>query len=234
MKFIPALIVSACLAVCPSAASAALILGQVQTFDDPHGWVIGAGPAVGSPIPVPVADGGPAGAGDTYLSIVATGGDGPGSRLSAQNFGEWAGDYLAAGIDVIEMDVNNVGPDDVFLRLLFLGDFGLMGPQNAALTTNAVLVPAGSGWQRIAIAIGPADLTLLLGSISGALSNAEEVRIFHNPNPSFIPGMNPAVTARLGVDNITAAASAAAPEPATWMLLALAASVALRARRRRS
>jgi hypothetical protein len=217
---------------CQAAAEAAPILGQVQTFDDPHGWVVGAGPGLGLPpaaVPVPVLPGGQGGAGDNFLSLVSVGGAGPGSRLTAQNFAEWAGDYIAAGVDVLEMDVRNFGTTDLFLRLLFV-DFGAMGPVHAALT-SAVVVPGGSNWQRISFDIAPGDLTAILGTAVGALTNADELRIFHNPAPFFAPGTNPAVVGNLGVDNITAAA-AAAPEPATWLLLATAAAFGASRRRR--
>jgi hypothetical protein len=210
-------------------AHADVVLGQVQTFDDPdHHWVYGAGPVVGTPTPFDLALGGPGGAADPYLEIVAIGGVGPLSRLSAQNFDEWAGDYLAAGVNQITMDVKNAGPEDVYLRLLFL-EFGAMGPVSAALTTDAVLIPAGSDWQSIDFGIRPSDLSVLLGTVEGALSNTGELRLFHNPDPFFIPEMNPSVAATLGVDNITATV----PEPAL-LLLSSAGLAAVLARRRTS
>jgi hypothetical protein len=114
------------------------------------------------------------------------------------------------------MDVSNFGGTDLFLRLLFL-ELGMAGPVNGAFSSNAVFVPAGSGWQTVAFDVSAAALTPLLGSVSGALSNASELRIFHNPAPAFIPAGNPAIAANLGVDNITAAAI---PEPGTWTLMA--------------
>jgi hypothetical protein len=207
----------------------AATIGQIQTFDDPHGWVIGLGPVIGAPTPVPVALGGPSGPADPYLSLVSTGGSGPGSRLSAQNFAEWSGNYLAAGINELQMDVRNFGPDDLSLRLLFL-EFGAFGPVNAAFTTAAIFLPGGSDWERVSFSIAPADLTALpgLGTAVGALSNVHELRIFHNPAPFFVPTLNPAVVATLGVDNITAV-----PEPATLMLLASAAAFGAHRRRAR-
>ena len=207
-----------------STAEAAVMLGQLQTFDDPHGWVIGAGPVSGTLIPVPVELGGPAGPTDPYLSIVATGGAGIGSRLSAQNFAEWSGDYLAAGIDRIQMDVRNFGNTDVHLRLLFLEL--APGPVNLAFSTQAIVVPAGADWTAIQFNITPGALTSPLGSATGALSNATELRIFHNPDPFFIPGQMPAIAANVGVDNITALA----PEPATLWLFGAAAFVGARRR----
>ena len=191
----------------------AVTIGQIQTFDDPHNWVRGAGPVVGAPTPLPVELGGPGGPSDPYLQIAATGTSGPGSRIGAQNLGDWSGDYIAAGVNRIRMDVRNFSTtDDLLLRLLFV-DFGAMGPSNVAMT-DRVEVPAGSGWQSIEFDITPSSLITILGSASGALQNTDEFRIVHNPGDTFIPGSVPAVTATLGVDNINAV-----PEPSSAALL---------------
>ena len=194
----------------------AVTVGQAQTFDSPvSGWVIGAGPVIGTPTDVPVVpSGGPAGTGDPYMLIASSGGSGPGSRLTAQNFAIWAGDYTGEGIAAIAMDVRNFGPEEVYLRLLLL-DFVGMAPANGAFSSAAVHVQAGGNWQRIVFPVTIGALTNLLGSTATALSNVDELRIFHNPDPFFIPAQNPAVTASLGVDNI-----AAIPEPGSWVLMA--------------
>jgi hypothetical protein len=186
--------------------------GQVQTFDDAvSGWVIGGG---GATFDIPIeATGGPAGAGDRYMELVATGGSGPGSRLSAQNFGIWTGDYIAAGVTAIGMAVQNFGPDDLHLRLVFV-DGDAAAPLNVALSTEPVIVPAGSGWRAIQFDVSPGSFTAALGSVAPALESTDELRIFHNPDPFFIPFDNPAVAATLGVDNITAV-----PEPAGWAMM---------------
>jgi hypothetical protein len=228
-RLLPALVAVLPLLVLPSAAQAGVILGQVQTFNDPdHHWVFGAGPVVGTPTPFPVALGGPGGPADPYLSLDATGGTGPLSRLSAQNFVEWAGNYLVADVDVLTMDVKNFGPSDLSLRLLLI-EFGAMGPVNIGFTTAAAFVPAGTDWETVSFSITPAALTAALGTAAGALSNAGELRIFHNPDPFFIPNLMPPVVATLGVDNITAAV----PEPAALTLMA-GALVAMMVWRRRS
>jgi hypothetical protein len=201
----------------------AVTIGQTETFDDAdHGWFFGAGPGGVPAQALPRAFGGPAGAADSFLSIVATGGSGPRSRLSALNEDQWTGDYLAAGVNRIAMDVRNFGDTDLFLRLLFV-EFGAMGPVSAAFTGDAILVPSGSNWGTIFFDIAlPALMPipepfLPLASPASTMSNVGELRIFHNPAPFFAPGMNPPVVAALGVDNITALA---VPEPATWLLLA--------------
>jgi hypothetical protein len=120
------------------------------------------------------------------------------------------------------MDVNNFGPDDLYLRLL-LEDFpdapGLP-PINLALSSEAVVVPAGSGWTTVHFSLLPSGLQSGgLGTVEGALRNVDTLRIFHNPDPTF-PGPNigiPPVSAELGVDNITASPI---PEPGAWWLAA--------------
>ena len=214
MRFIRSLGFAAALSF--SFPVAAVTIGQVQTFDSPvSGWVVGVGPVIGTPTDVPlVASGGPGGAGDPYMLIESAGGSGPGSRLTAQNFGLWAGDYTGAGVGAISMDVKNFGPEDVHLRLLLLDFVGIV-PTNAAFSTAAVHVQAGGDWQTIRFPVTIGTLTNLLGSTATALSNVDELRIFHNEDPFFIPGQNPAVTASLGVDNITAV-----PEPGSYAMLA--------------
>ena len=211
-----------------SAASAAPILGQVDTFEDGStaGW------SAGGPHPAPpanVATGGPAGADDNYLQLTAVGGSVPGGRLSAFNSAQWAGDYLAAGITAIAMDLRNDGPDDVVLRLLLAGPFGPTGPENVAVTADAATLPAGSGWVSVTFSLLPSDLEVLLGTAAGALTQASELRLFHNPDPFFggPPQSSPPVVAVVGVDNVTAV-----PEPGSLLLLGVATAWGAARRRR--
>ena len=196
-------------------ACAQITLGQIDTFEDgtTQGWGVGPG---GSPVPpVNVAGGGPNGANDNYLLLTSLGGaGGPGSRLVAFNMAQWAGDYLSAGVGLIQMDLNNLGTTDLSLRLL-LADPAQGPPSNIAIT-DAFLLPAGSGWTHASFSISPSSLITLLGSANAALTNATELRIFHNPAPDF-PGPPigiPAIQASLGVDNI-----AAVPEPSAVLLV---------------
>ena len=87
-------------------------------------------------------------------------------------------------------------------------------PNNEAVSSSAISLPAASGWTHVVFPITPGDVTAVLGSVDAALSNATTIRIFHATTAAF-PG-DP-IVAQLGVDNIRAV-----PEPSVAMLLALA------------
>jgi hypothetical protein len=202
-----------------SLPSTALVVGQVDTFESgtTEGWVIGAGPnGGGGTPPANQSSGGPAGTDDNYLLLTATGGDGPGSRLSVLNLSQWAGDYAAAGIGAIQFDANNFGTTDLYLRLLF--EDPQLGPPTNIAFTDAILVQPGTGWNTLVFSIGADDLTAALGSPADALANATAIRIFASFDPEYPPDP---IVASLGVDNFRALQSAVVPEPATAALLAL-------------
>lgn len=197
----------------PTVGQAQVAVGQRDTFEDgtTMGW--GVGPEHPAP-PRNIPTGGPGGAGDNFLLLSAFGGNGPGSRMSVINMSQWTGDYRTAGIGTISMDVFNFGPSDLFLRLL-VADPVAGPPTNAAISSDALFLAAGSDWTHVAFRLDPASLTAVLGTVNGALSNVTELRLFHNPDPVFAgpPGSSPPVLASLGIDNITAT-----PEPGTLLL----------------
>lgn len=215
----------------------AVTLGQVDTFQDgtTQNWVInplGLGTPPSIVLPTNMATGGPSGAGDRFLQLTSIGGNAAGSRLVAVNINQWAGDYLAAGIGAITMDLNNFGATDLALRLLFENPTG-GPPTDVAFSTAAVVVPAQGGWVHAVFPITVTSLTAETGSVADALSTATWIRIFHNPAPGFGGPFNgpPPVVALLGVDNITAVA--AVPEPATGLLSGAGLVLSLMWRRRR-
>jgi hypothetical protein len=208
-----AAIAAAATLVGPLAASA-LTIGQVDTFESgtTQGWVVSL---LGNPnpaLPANIPTGGPAGAGDHFLQLTAVGGGGPGSRLTVINASQWAGNYPAAGVTAIAMDVRNLGASDLALRLLF-EDPGFGPPNNTAVSTTAITLPAGGDWTHVVFPIAASDLSATLGSVDAALAGATAIRIFHSTTPSF-PGA--AIVAQLGVDNIRAV-----PEPGAAMMIAL-------------
>jgi len=192
----------------------AVSVGQSDTFEDGtvQGWSVG--PLGGHPAPpANITSGGPGGADDNFLRVTAVGGGGGGSRLAFFNGAQWTGDYIAAGITAISLHVNNFGPNDAHLRLRFVGTSGVT--TNVAIT-NAIVVPPGSGWSLISFTIDPASLITLQGSATAALSNASELRFFHNPAPTYPnpPTGPPTVIVQVGLDNIRAV-----PEPSSVALV---------------
>lgn len=227
-----AVALTACaLCTLPTMTQAQVQVGQRDTFEDgtTQGWAVG--PEHPAP-PVNMATGGPGGANDNFLLLSALGGQGPGSRLSAINMAQWTGNYRAAGIGSISMDVINFGPSDLYLRML-VADPAAGPPTNAAVSSDAFFLAAGSDWTNVVFSFNPDALTPVLGTVDGALTDVRELRIFHNPDPFFggPPESSPPVMGSLGIDNITAT-----PEPGTIVLcgmgLAALALVARRGRRR--
>lgn len=194
-----------------AAPAHAVLLGQSDSFNSgsTHDW------RVGSPHPLPPivsTGGGQGGPDDHYLLLRSEGGGGPASRLAVQNTDQWSGNYTAAGITALTMDVFNFGPSSLSLRLLFDGDDGTN--QARAWSAVPLVVPASSGWQRLVFPILPSDLRAASGgNVNLALSSAYSLRLYHGVNSSFPGG---SVVATLGVDNITAV-----PEPSAAALLAL-------------
>lgn len=225
----------ACAALVAAAAfcaprASAVDLYQIDTFEDgtTQGWIVGLLGAVHPAPPANVPGGGPAGADDNYMLLTAVGGGGAGSKLSVLNLTHWGGDYLAAGIPGIAIDLNNMGADDLYLRLL-ISDPTIGPPANAAFSLDPIVLPAGSGWVRALFPVDPLHLGAAAGTVEAALTGATELRLYHGVAPGYPGGP---VVASLGVDNIQAV-----PEPSALCLLSagvLAAALPALRRRARS
>ncbi|HDY65896.1 MAG TPA: PEP-CTERM sorting domain-containing protein [Phycisphaerae bacterium] len=211
MKAYIVLLVAGSLLLVTSAAQG-VTADQVDDFEiggDTANWT--GGNPIFSPAPSQVPDGGPGGLGDGYLQIGVSG-----FHLGIRNIaGQWAGDYLAAGITAVEMDVNRIaGPSDVSLRIL------LFGPGGTWASTDLAPTLTGPGWQHLSFGLSAADLTYVPGStnpqapdgtgiLGDTLSGVTRLLIRHDSVTPTIPGLSPPfITATLGIDNITAV-----PEP---------------------
>ncbi|MDA0767428.1 MAG: PEP-CTERM sorting domain-containing protein [Verrucomicrobia bacterium] len=193
------------LAIAP--ASAVVTVGQIDDFQDgtTQGWTNTA--SMTNP-PINQANTGPTGLGDNVL-FSAVGGS-P-DTFSIVNSSQWAGDYVAAGITTITLDINNLGPNNLSLGILLNG---------GAAGTTSVSVPSGSGWVTRSIDLS----TLLFGSPTNlsAVSSIELV--------SLQGGAVTSVGALdVYVDNIRAV-----PEPSTALLACVALTTAGLLRRRRN
>jgi len=222
-------------AAIPTVASA-VVIGQIDTFQDgtTDGWTAGGVGGKFPPTPPFVMPtGGPAGAGDQFLVITSVGcppsgcgnptfppgGGTPGANLTAFNaFGQWAGNYL--GIAGVSMELENLGSTTLNIRLEVEDPGTAAVPTDSILSTfDAVLAP-GSGWQQVFFPTDDAsDWTANVDGIyhfppanaAFDLSNATVLRIINAPTDTsdFAP-----LIAQLGVDDI-----AAVPEPGSILLL---------------
>ncbi len=195
-------------------SAGAIVLGQVDDFQDgtAQNWV--AGNAIPN-APANSPDAGPAGVGDHALDISTNGnGGGAGSRLVGLNRTQWLGDYNAAGVDEISIDLSSPNNVPLDIRLALRGSGG-------DFVTPAVVVPAGTGvWNNFSFSLAAVDLIAVGGtSASATLGNVTELRLLHNASASIrgtTVGAAAPFAASLLADNITAV-----PEPVALGLLGL-------------
>ncbi|MGB6221582.1 hypothetical protein [Haloferula sp.] len=196
--------------VLPSLAGGAVMLNQVETFDNPTDWTSGSR----NPTPPIIRPStGPNGSGDSALQISSSVGNGPGSRLISFNQGDWSGNYSGQGITGLSMDLRNTGASNLFVRIAVNGPGGWF-------VTDGQAVNSGLGYATFLFGIEPAQLNpaatrVTLGDDAGAtLADVSEIRILHSfANSS---ALGEVANASLRVDNITAV-----PEPGVGLLAGL-------------
>ncbi len=135
---------------------------------------------------------------NNFLEEVSAGGSGAGSKLAVFNVGtDITGDYTAAGILSVEFDAKTPTGDDLFLRVGIKGG----SDDTEIVTTSFVTVPGSSDWNSYILSIEAVDFIVDDGSntIGETLADVKEIRILHNPNPSFPAD---AIAATLHLDNI--------------------------------
>jgi hypothetical protein len=204
MRMLLRMLLSSLVFLVGGAASGAT-LGVVSDFEMGNGgWVSGG---LHPDPPVVMADGGPTGAGDAFLQLTSNGGTGAGSRLVTFNgTADWTGDYASAGIGAIELDVKNLSEAALALRILLRSTAG------QAVSDTAVTVDPLADWQRVRIPIGADDLVGALDP-AAVVAGVSQIRLIHNPAAT--TGPLPAISAVVGIDNVTTV-----PEPGTALLLA--------------
>lgn len=204
------------------------LLTQTDTFDSgTMNWDSGANP-------VHVATGG---AGDNGGFLQVSRPVSAPFHVAAFNKNQWTGNYLAAGITAIEMDLNHIaGPDALNVRLMIWGAGGTWA--------STSLTPISTGWNRYSFGLTSADLTFVNldtngpptgagGGTGTATDTLQQVNIFQlrhdypTPTP---PGSHPDhISATLGIDNVQAV-----PEPATLLYMLVAGGGLMLARARRA
>src|SRR5690606_1652085 len=128
--------------------------------------------------PVVVDDAGPLGAGDSALRITGNGG-GPGGRLVALESTLWTGDYVAAGVSGISIDLRNAGSNGLSVRLAFNGPGGWF-------VTPAAPLPDFGGWTARQFETTPGSLVSAGGDdVAATLGGVTEMRLLHSPAPDF-------------------------------------------------
>ncbi len=189
-------------------------IDQLDDFEDNtlQGWAMGV-PSVTENFMSIVADGGPGGAGDSYLAVRSDGTltVGGGRKLTFFNREQWTGNYTAAGITAIAMDLKNFSTDQILnMRLAINGGFGPSSSMTGGvfISASTATLAVGSGWTRAVFSLLPSDLIAISGGIGGntagndvaaTLANVLELRLLNSEADSW-SGLT--VTASVGVDNI--------------------------------
>jgi len=205
-----------------------IMLGNVDDFQSgtPEGWVHAQ---VNANSPTNVPNVGPTGGGDTSLQLSSNGIGGPGSRFLAFNPGsDWTGDYVSAGVNAIQVEFNNIGGQNLDMRLALNGPGGWF-------ITAPVAVNTGGGWQiPVLFPVTALDLTYVGGApsdISATLSGVTQIQLSSAAAFPILGGGRPRgdlISATAYVDNITAV-----PEPSTAALLGIGGLVVFMSSRNR-
>lgn len=195
-------------------STAQIAVGTFDGFQDgtTQGWVAALAGADPPFPPTAVANAGPTGAGDFALRLTSTGAvSGPGGRLVVNNVDlRWTGDYPAAGVVSIMLDVNNLNDFPLTLRL------GFAEPPPVSIggrwVTSGKVVPETSGWQTLDFSIAPEDLLPgdeFASDVDVTLANVGVIRLLHSVAVMY---RGEAIAAQLDVDNLEAV-----PEPSLWL-----------------
>jgi autotransporter-associated beta strand protein len=181
-------------------AHGSITVGQVDTFQDgtAENWLGGASP-------MNIDDGGPMGSGDAYLQI-SSGTFGGKNHLLTYNQMQWTGNYTAAGVAGIGMNLRNFGDSTLPIRITIRDSTGGRSTPGYS-STNAFMLPADGQWHTAQFFLSAADLTavspfgLPADPLSTVLANVEDFRLLSAAQPAIIGDF---VDGQIGIDNITA------------------------------
>lgn len=202
-------LIAAAMLALPLACRAQIMVGHVDDFQDgtTQEW-LGANVEA-------VANAGPNGAGDTALLASATGAPvGPNGKLIIYNAGDpWTGNWTAAGVAQISLDVRNPNTFPLTMRLAIAGPGGFGGGGGGdAHATDGVPIPGDNVWHSITFDVLADNFTSfspMYPEAAAALADLRHFRVVHHPEVSFI---GEAIDADFLVDNIrTIGATAMVP-----------------------
>lgn len=182
----------------------AITLGQVDNFQDgtPANWKQSILENVANE-----PNTGPAGIGDNAMRVTST------NRMVTFNQAQWTGNYIAAGVTRLTMDVRHQNAFSLWLRIgISNGSFGTHGSGDTYVTKNAIEVPNDNAWHSVAFDIAPGNFEATWSNPynpnpAAALANVTHLRIIHNPVPQDFTGAFGGGNAIWRFDNITAAAA---------------------------
>ena len=198
-----------------------ITLGQIDTFQDgtTQNWTNG-----GAADPINVSTGGPAGSGDRFLEI-QSGSFGGGSRLISFNNNQWLGNYIAAGVNKITLDLKDLSTQPLSIRVALRSTAGNSGTPGYVSTTPVSLTNDGL-WHHVSFLIDGADLTAINGPapLASFLTSVGDFRLLSSSSPSLV---GDSLSGQFGVDNIQAVA---VPDPSSAMALSLGAAGLVRIR----
>jgi hypothetical protein len=196
---IVSVLIGAAMLVLPLACRAQIMVGHIDDFQDgtTQEW-LGANVEA-------VADAGPNGAGDTALRSSATGAPfGPNGKLIVfNNTDSWTGNWTAAGVVQISLDVHNPNAFPLFMRLAIAGPDGFFGGGGGDVhLTDGIEVAGDNAWHSITFDVLADNFTSLNPThqdAAAALADVTHFRVLHHPEHSFV---GEAIDADFLIDNI--------------------------------
>jgi hypothetical protein len=204
------------------AALAGIVSGQVDTFQDGSlaNWAGGGG---GAGAAQNISTGGPTGLGDRYLQLAA--GTGIANRLLGTNSGassQWTGNYTAAGITSIEMDLMTASTVESPMPIRIALRNSTAGNAAGYVSTSPFMLATDGLWHHAIFQIDASTMTGVAGTpalttFANDLTNVQDFRILNASTAVLSGDAYTTPTAAFGVDNITAV-----PEPVGLALFAVA------------